>query len=281
MICPSGGIVHLKSGTYVIDDSILLYDNMIFEGDNWTTVIKLEDYVDWPLDKVFITNANNAAPPGNTNITLQNFKIDGNRANQFHGGGSGWYNVIVFGRLNGGLITNLWIINATNDGIRLREGCENITVSNNKMEYLGHAAIRIRDTNYITVYNNTGHDLGNSGLRISLCQNSNFYNNTFYNTSDAGIQLGGYSGHPLSNNNFYNNVLYHGAWGIWFSWIEENGAQNNSFYNNIIYDHNWEGIYIHGAKNTRFINNVIYDIKAVYGTGDGIHLTNLAWDGTP
>ncbi|MEL7664284.1 MAG: right-handed parallel beta-helix repeat-containing protein [Methanosarcina mazei] len=272
-------IVHLNGSTYMINDTILIYSNVIFEGDGKNSVIKLKNYVDWPQNKHMIENENNVF--GNTNITLCNFHIDGNKANQFELSGSGYYSIIHFQKVDNSRIENLLIENGANDGIRLVEDCSLITVNNTTIEYMGHAGIKTYCAQNITAYNNLIHHLGNSGLRIELTKNSEFYDNKISYTSDAGIQLAqsGVSDYFLSDNLFHHNILSDGAYGIAFTYVDsDKRAQNNSFYNNIIYNHNKEGIRIQGARNTSLINNVIYNVEGTYGTGDGIFLTNLDYE---
>jgi len=275
----SGTLIHLKAGTYVINDTVRIYSNTVLEGEGNSTTIKLNDYLDWEESQYAICNGNGAA--GDTAITVRDLQIDGNRFNQNHPGGSGWYNVFLMQTTTDSLFENITAFN-TADDVFLLNG-DNITVRNGHFENIGHAVVRTAQATNIKAYNNFMNHLGNSGIRLEYCVGGEFYNNQIYYAGDGGLQLGQDSDYAQTSHNiFHDNVVGYGGYGINVSYIKHNDlAVGNIFRNNIIYGTHNEGIRIQGTLDSQIINNVIFSVFDTYGHGDGILLTNLDYSNNP
>ncbi|MDY0388076.1 hypothetical protein [Methanosarcina mazei] len=111
--------VHLKGPfTYVIDDSILIGDNTILEGDS-TAVIKLANHAGWPPMKPLIQQMGGK---GN-NITVRGFEVDGNyEGNRETLLGRGYYNVMYFTYCNNVKVYNMYMHDGNGDGLRINKG---------------------------------------------------------------------------------------------------------------------------------------------------------------
>lgn len=243
-----GGVVRLKSGTYVIDDTIVVNSNTVLEGDGWSTVIKLKSSPGWPKYKGMIENANkddSSAP--DINITIRNLKIDGNRQHQAEDHGVGYHYAIYLANVQGTVLSGLWAGNNLSDSIFVRNNNNKVTnllIENSTLNNSGHSSVYLISTNNVIIRKNDIDVSVNSGVRahdsnhivissniisskqpgtssnwgIQLTQTGNavvndvlIENNRIYNTPMAGILLSGSPSEPAcaSGVRIRGNSIYH------------------------------------------------------------------------
>lgn len=103
----SGGTVYVPAGTYIIGSSIILRSNVAIVGDGFNaTIFKLKNGANTDVMKT-LTNVDTyigtgtvgtqSVPIGNGNITLRDFQINGNKANNSSGRGLAcyWYKSVM------------------------------------------------------------------------------------------------------------------------------------------------------------------------------------------
>ena len=216
-----GGTVHLKNGIYIIDNPIIMKSNITFEGESdTTTIIKLADEADWGVhpdssypiyhdaESFIIGDGSTNVNPNwqytigrIENVTLQNFKIDGNKYNQHYvdlngdtvliEGGTSNYTAIDLGdpydatRSNNLTFSNVRVENNLGDAISLQTA-KNININHCKSANIGHSAAYLMDVlNVLAEYNE--YDIyANSGIRIDMGNHIIIRNNHLFSSDNAG-----------------------------------------------------------------------------------------------
>lgn len=216
-----GGTVHLKNGIYIIDNPIILKSNIIFEGESdENTIIKLADEADWGIhpdanypiyhdaESLIIADGNTDYNPDwqftigrIENVTLQNFKIDGNKQNQHYvdlngdtvliEGGTSNYTAIDLGdpynttRSNNLTFSHVYIMDNLGDAISIQMS-ENININHCKSQNIGHsAAYLIEVLNVLAEYNE--YDVyANSGIRVDIGNHITIRKNHLFSTDNSG-----------------------------------------------------------------------------------------------
>ncbi|MCK4624278.1 MAG: right-handed parallel beta-helix repeat-containing protein [Phycisphaerae bacterium] len=273
-----GGTVHLKKGTYTIGDSIVIYSDTILEGDGWTSVIKLKDHAGWPRYKALVTNEKRAhrAKGVNANITIRNLKIDGNRgkrvgrkwSNQEPGWGGGYYSGIGLRKVNGVVLSGLWIGNNLNDQIE-PSYCKNITVRDCTLEDGGHDCIKFYGCDTVRVLNNRMIIRCNCGVRLYGTNHAVIRGNIIHpvlapvnGKGGNGIQIQ-YSGGEMNDILIERNTIFGVMGGGIQTWTEDlpkkSGICSITVKNNVFYHCRAGGIRNHNfdmlvENNTFFMN---------------------------
>jgi parallel beta-helix repeat protein len=217
----TGGSIYLMEGTYIVDGSINIPNNVSITGAGPGTVIKIKNATNASIN-VF-TNSDTVT---GTRVTIANLRIDGNKANQT----SGTMNGVYFdhmgsgaGTVDGGKITNIYASNMFNafgsSGISLSNSSNN-TIVGNTLNNNSKGVYLATSTNN-TISNNLaqGNDLG---MYISLTSTGNTITGNILqsNTSDGiylqtssynvitgnNVQSNGGHGINLSNTNLYNVI---------------------------------------------------------------------------
>ncbi|MDW7733672.1 MAG: right-handed parallel beta-helix repeat-containing protein [Methanolobus sp.] len=255
--------VYLKSGTYTIDDSIEVPDNMILTGDSDTTVKLVADWdvtrSDMFTPMITGTNAVSENFKKGSNITISGFTLDGNKYNQsvissmkeidsFPG--------IQFYYSDYITIKDMVIKEIPGDGVRLYNGKSYHRILNNTIHDTGHDDIFIKYGNYDVIDGNTlsrvAHDCG---IRLDDSANTMVTNNTIWTDKDA---LYGRSGIYL---------LKHG---------DDYDSYNITIAYNTIYDTREMGIVlvmyaddmpVTSARDVHIHHNTIYGAGTNYRTG--------------
>ncbi len=294
--------VHLKSGTYIIGDTIFIHSNTILEGEPGA-VVKLKDECGWPGRKGLIEPSSMGAH----NFKIHDLEVDGNLDMQtyvvtqmgepsIHGRGyldlfradsdsvsgdhSGPYDFEIY---------NMYFHDGANDGIRIRgdRSNANMRIHDNTFYRTGHDDIYIMSAKNVHIYNN---DLtwiyGDCGVRIENTDDVVITHNTLY-TNPSEPQ--GLSGIYLSlTNNRYTCHNYTVAYNT-IKQVREMGivvcnrvtgtpgldkAKDLYIHHNLIYNAIGNrgyggGIQINGWHNTVIENNVIDGAN-----GDGIVTRN-------
>ncbi len=270
---PDYKTVYLKGPfTYVINGTLLIGNNTTLEGDS-DAVIKLADNAGWNKNVPLIQQNDSS---GNRNITIKNFKIDGNREkNDNVNSGTDYYNLIHLSNCQNVDVYNMYLTNNHGDGLRVNN-CSNIEFHDNKAYLLGHDVLCTIKCSAVEAYNNNITCRMNSGLRVYNTNNVRFYGNNItsegYGGAGIQIQKEGNS-YKMDNIEVYNNTIYRTALsGIWIfgSGTYSPSSANAYVHHNQIYDTgtntnngNIGGIVSDGF-NVTIENNVI---DGTYGAG--------------
>jgi len=202
--------VYLKGPfTYVVDDTLLIGSNTIFEGDS-DAKIKLVSSANWANSKPMIKEYNT----GSHDITIRGFTIDGNReGNTNVVSGKGYYNLIHLRDCQNISVCNMYLTNNHGDGLKA-ENCSNIKFYNNEAYLLGHDVLYAIICSDVEAYNNTITCRTNSGLRLYNTNKASFHDNNITSRGSGGagieIQKEG-SDCTMDDIQVYNNVIYNTA----------------------------------------------------------------------
>ncbi|MCD4807513.1 MAG: DNRLRE domain-containing protein [Methanococcoides sp.] len=294
--------VHLKSGTYIISDTIFIHSNTILEGEPGA-VVKLKDECGWPKFKGLIEPSVQDAH----DFILRDFAVDGNLFKQsyvktvmgepsvhgrsFHdlfradsnsvsGDHSDPYDFEIY---------NMHFYDGANDGIRIRgdRSADNIKIHDNTFTRTGHDDIYIMSAEGVQIYDNDFTWIyGDCGVRIENTDDVVITRNTLYtNPSEpqgiSGIYLSLTDGSYTSQNYeiSYNTIKQVREMGIVVcnrvtGTPSLDKAKDLYIHHNLIYDAIGNrgyggGIQINGWHNTVIENNVIDGVN-----GDGIVTRN-------
>jgi len=260
-----GGTVHLKTGTYIIDNQIKIYSNTIFEGVNsLNTIIKIKDWSSIQQETPFIINSNfdnYIDTTVNSNITLRNFSFDGNRINNedaSHWPGDSWHTAVAFKGASDIIINAVNVYNNLNDAFQF-EFCNTTNVTDCSTSNIGHDAIY-----YIYSY----HLLAE--------------NNTFDLAADAGVRTDN-SNHILIKNNYIFDKDGYGGNAIEIAYRDQTSIMDDLIIeNNIIEQAPLSGIALYtddpSITNGSIIrNNVIFQVGSTSELSEsaGINITNF------
>ncbi|WP_135603952.1 disaggregatase related repeat-containing protein [Methanococcoides sp. NM1] len=294
--------VHLKSGTYIIGDTIFIHSNTILEGESGT-VVKLKDECGWPKFKGLIEPSVQDAH----NFILRDFAVDGNLfkqtyvvtqmgepcihgrsyldlfradSNSVSGDHSDPYDFEIY---------NMHFYDGANDGIRIRgdRSDDNIKIHDNTFTRTGHDDIYIMSAQNVHIYNNDFTWVyGDCGVRIENTDDVVITHNTLYTNPSqpqgiSGLYLSYTSGGYTSQNYTvaYNTIGPVREMGIVVcnrvtGTPALDKASDLYIHHNLIYDSIGNsgyggGIQINGWHNVVIENNVIDDVN-----GDGIVTRN-------
>jgi len=257
----NGGTVYLMEGTYIIDGSISIPNNVTLTGAGSGTVIKLKNGINADFNAIVATDVSTA-----TGIVVSNLRIDGNRTNQTTATQIGIYFQDVgagsgSGARQGAKITDFWISNFQSYGIMLKgtsagnsnntvisnghltndymgmylKTSTNITVSDNVIQGAGSRGIYGEALGRSTIVNNvfdaniSGITLGGSSTVITVTGNE------FSGSSNAGVDLNSVSASTVTGNTFVNN----GGSTTNEAILVEASASGNSVTNNTITDNTY------------------------------------------
>ncbi len=270
---PDYTTVYLKGPfTYVINGTLLIGNNTTLEGDS-DAVIKLADNAGWKKNVPLIQQNDSS---GNRNITIKDFKIDGNREKNTNvSSGTDYYNFIHLSNCQNVDVYNMYLTNSHGDGLRVNN-CSNLEFHDNKAYSLGHDVLCTIKCSVVEAYNNNITCRMNSGLRVYNTNNVRLYGNNItsegYGGAGIQIQKEGNS-YKMDDIEVYNNTIYRTALsGIWIfgSGTYSPSSANAYVHHNQIYDTgtntnngNIGGIVSDGF-NVTIENNVI---DGSYGSG--------------
>jgi parallel beta-helix repeat protein len=189
----AGGKVYLAEGTYTVNASISIPNNTTLAGAGAGTLITIPNSHNTSID--VITNTDQVTGTG---VTIQDLKIDGNRANQTTGTMNGIYlNNMGSGTgasaVKGAYINAVQIVQIRGNGVQL------VDSSNNKIEAVSMVGtntygFNIRNSSsFNTIINNsimgvTG-SAGSTGWGIMIAQSSGV-SNTISNNVIDGVNFG-------------------------------------------------------------------------------------------
>jgi hypothetical protein len=281
--------VYLKSGTYIIDNSIKVPSYMTLTGDQDATVELIKGWRVTRSDMFtpMITSATSAS----SDITISGFTINGNRYNQ---------NAIIamkevdsfpaiqFFSSERITVKDMVIRDIAGDGIKLHGGKGHHMILNNTIHDTGHDDIFLKSENYATIDGNTlSRVAADCGIRLDNCANTMVTNNSIWTDKNAlygcsGIYLLKHA-NKLDSYNItiaYNSIYDTREMGIVLAIakgannIPVTSARDVHIYNNTIHGAGTNyrtgypyggGIWLDGWSNVIIENNVIDG-----SMGDGI-----------
>ena len=150
----TGGRVVLLEGTYNLSATIILFSNVSLMGSDGVTQLVLTN----SANTVAITNSEPVT--GNQGITIENIRIQGNKAFQSFGSG------IYFRRVTASLLSNIEVREAKNSGIDLLSGSNGNTLKNIRVLSNGNNGLVISDSSHNKVSSLLAKGNGDSGLWI-------------------------------------------------------------------------------------------------------------------
>lgn len=260
-----GGVVHLRKGRYVIDDSVVLPSRTVLEGDGFETIIWLVDHAHWPKHRPLIRNAAfESKDVVDECLRVRSLKVDGNSSAQDEAGGDYYYNTIHLDGIHDVKLSGLWVGNNRNDNIKISNSYREarLLIENCTLDYSNHSGIYLIDTNDVVVRGNKILVDANSGVRS-------------YNSNKIVIQ----------GNDIFG-AQYGGDWGIQLEQLNWVVVDDVLIADNKIHDVPDAGIIMYAmtptnasvARGVRVIGNQIFQNRESYAgvdPGGGIVIVNF------
>jgi len=231
---PSGGIIWIKEGTYVISSTVKVSGNVTLSGVGFATKLVLADFADQKV----IANKH-AEDYVDSNIVITNLQIDGNGARQTPGA---LVSAIFLSRVSRSRVEGCWIHNVA-------------PLSTNAGVYALYSA-------YLTIRGNLIYDNPYAGIFLSGGINGIISDNMFYNNHRA-VYLAGHL-----NGAVEGNQIVSGDEGIRM-YVS---ASNNLIQGNLIKDNSEEGIVITHPEcenNTILGNKLVNNFVQIFDDGTG------------
>jgi hypothetical protein len=249
----SGGKIFIKAGTYLINSTLYLGNNLVLAGEGIdATVLKLADGANVDI----IQNANFGVR-NNYNIVVTDLTLDGNRANNPSAGNG------IYGAFARSLFFNLKIQNCPNYAIRLT-GFATGDAGRSYNTYISHSVIQSN-------VNGVRFEIGTTG--VGACDNYVHYN-IFARNGNNQIEVYQVSDIEIIGNHFFSAGQGLGlALGVAvYGWSSDIRVISNTFENldkeAILFDATNNYI-----SNSLIIGNNIWDVgKATNNTYDAIYL---------
>lgn len=225
-VSSTGGSVYLMEGTYIIDGSITVPNNVTLIGSGSGTVIKLKNGINANIDAITATDTTTG-----TGVTVTNLRIDGNKANN----SSGTQNGIYFYNMGGGFggsarqgtkINTVWISQLRNYGILL-ENSYNSIVSGSHVN-ASSMGLYIKNGAYMTISGNLLQGNTIRGIYASPINQSTITGNTMESNSQYGLAIDGTS---ANNTITGNTITTTGTGGLFLSTASDNTISGNRFRN--------------------------------------------------
>lgn len=197
---PSYNKIHLKAGTYVIDNTIYMKgrsasSHITLTGDDGAKIM-IKGGVVWEKDQSMIQQADT----GQTGITISNIELDGNRENVKQGkvngvakdvgDGKDYYNCIYLQNCSSVHVLGMNMHDNKNDGLRIK-GCNNVWLYSSTIACY-HDGLYAYNCQYVEAWNNNITARVNNGLRAANSNHIEFSHNTINGvsgTGGAGIQV--------------------------------------------------------------------------------------------
>lgn len=171
----SGGIVHVREGSYSISATLLVGNNTILEGEGWGTILALANSAN-----VDLVRNSGWGSVLNEGIVIRDLTLDGNKSNQ----GVSTVDVISFNKSLRFEIDHTKVINGARFGIR----------------WTGNG-VGLVEGNKINGNASTGISVASSG------DDSHIIGNDIGSNGGAGINLNGVANVAVIGNNVYLNTL--------------------------------------------------------------------------
>jgi len=259
-----GGTILIKGGHYVMTASFLVGDNTSVEGEGVATELVLGTGLVCPV----VSNLNTTT--GNMNITLRNFKINGNEDGV---GASANYTTsgVRFARVNDSRIEDMYIENCWASCIRWDAGSSRNLVAHNTLEHARFGVFFSGDgfadkPSSISISNNFVRDVhGTAGIHgngIFVMEGTNVVidGNQVAECIDSGCEV-----HGCNYSTISDNVLNNNCKGILVRESYHVTVNGNSIYDTV-FGKGSCGIWILGADNAFPCRDITVSGNAVYYT---------------
>ena len=220
------GGIYIPTGVYIIDKPIMLYDDVNVCGDGSSSILKQKDNTE--IEAVMIINSSYGDQPNystrleNYNITLTDFRIDGNRQNNITYADSTFTNNngIILKGTHYSFISRVTIENCGRDGFVLTD--------NSSGDWNGHGSTNefvqvniIRSGRYNLFIDELANDnvFTNCNFGNSLIDNMNIIggSNTFFSCIIWGANCRGVTIGAQQNSFRGCNIEGNGHYGIYFA----------------------------------------------------------------
>lgn len=206
----SGGVVHLRPGTYVVSNKIFMPSNSTLEGEKGA-IIKLIDQANWPREEHggMIQGANSNV----ANVRITGFEIDMNRSHNTTSNGAEtpcgryYYTMIYFSRSSNIEVDHMYMHDNWNDILKVNY-CKNVSFHDNTVRNPGHDIVYAIYCDGVKIYNNYALIYCNSAFRSYYSSNMQVYDNIIGDESSSGwigVEVQGNPAVQLNNNTFTIN----------------------------------------------------------------------------
>ena len=185
----AGGHIILPSGTFLISDTLnIATSSIILEGNGFNTIIKLANN----------TNKNVIYVGGADRVTLRDFYIDGNKANNTIGAGVAIYQSYAC------RLERLFIHNAPQDGVNgdgtVGIKASLITIDTCIIESSGRNSVRNEaNSQDLLVTNTFTQDAESFGLYLNGCFGASFTDTHFYRNGNHNVYIVGGGRHRFTS----------------------------------------------------------------------------------
>lgn len=264
-----GGTVFLLEGTYIIDDTILLENNVTLMGSGTETIIR--SAADGGVADNFNMIENSDQSGGNYLLTIQDLTIDGNNSNisastrdsiNFVKVGSG----VGSGALTGFVIDNVHLLNSQTYGLAIDDS-RNSRLSNSVIrDGGGSPSVSISSSDRIQIDGNRIVGGGGTGVQFTTVDDSTITNNVFDTVGNSGDRAIGLA--DGSDNNVIDSNTIQDTNGIAIEINGSTGSNANVISNNNISGSVDEAIYLTLAFSTNVTGNTLYDNEDTAGATD-------------
>jgi hypothetical protein len=222
----AGGKVYLAEGTYTVNASITVPSNTTLSGAGTGSVITIPNSHNAAID--IITNSDTVG--GNDHITLRDFRIDGNDANQTLGAMNG----IAFTKVGSGL------------GATAVEGAKMTGLSIDNMRY---SAIVLTTSNNNHISGVTIGSPGDNGVVLSGSSYNTVSSNRINEPANRGVSVTSTS---TDNNIADNSIVESANYGI----LVESSSTRTNITGNSIYSPGNDAITVFSGANTITANTI-------------------------
>ena len=238
-LVPSGGIIWIKEGTYVISSTVKVPGNVTLRGVGFATKLVLADFADQEV--IANKHANDYV---DSNIVITNLQIDGNGAKQTP---ETQVSAISLSKVSRSRVEGCWIHHAH--------------------AYATSAGIYALYSTYLTIRGNVIYDNPYAAIFFAGGINGIISDNMFYHNHRA-VYLAGHL-----NGAVEGNQIVSGDEGIRM-YVS---ASNNLIQGNVIKDNSEEGIVITHpeCRNNMLLGNKLFNnVVQIFDAGTGIIIKN-------
>jgi len=257
-----GGCVQLLEGEYVVDTGIVITkSNITIQGVGWSSILKIPTNTNTGLYRVLSNRYAAGADPNDeyavNNLTLKDFAIDGNNANQ----SSGDHNGIEISGMDNVMIDHLYIHDLLDRPIRVQDNKatglvdpDNLTIKNCTLdrETDTDQVIYITDASDVFITSNKIMN-GDTAIIIYLNDGKGIITNNVFTNVNGAI----YTGNSIGYYVIANNDIYASGGGNDYGiqcLSDKSVIQSNNIYNTLA-----AGIYIDQSDYVLVSNNLLYE----------------------
>ncbi len=265
-------VVEFAPGTYVLNGMLNIRRNQIVVRGNYAN-LSLANNTNEP--NIFVGDRTNIVPPNTySDITVENFVINGNKANQTQELSATfphvYNNCIGISQCTDVLITGCDVSNARSGGIVWTVNCYNLTIQNCRSSNNFFDGIAGYTSNAVRLINCYCHSHSNgAGLSIDNNTQSLLVQGCTFTTAKEGIFARWTSNSQFIGNTITDNTLY----GIFLSGYnlapDDQGLTGCVFSNNVVANNTGSGIFLQGVQKTAFVGNTVTG-----NTGNGFNITS-------